>query len=71
MKANETDFVFFDSILAVENRPIQSHSHPGTVLREVIRRTPEGTPLTYRVRRGQVEHEVTVPVQITTRNSWR
>ena len=45
MKANETDFVFFDSILAVADRQVQSHDRPGPVLREVIRQTPQGTPL--------------------------
>ena len=67
MKANETDFVFFDSILAVADRQVQSHDRPGTVLREVIRQTPQGTPLTYRIQRGQTVYEVRVPVQVTTR----
>jgi hypothetical protein len=58
MKANETDFVFFDSILAVADRQVQSHDRPSPVLREVIRQTPQGTPLTYRIQRGQTVHEV-------------
>ena len=67
MKANKTDVVFFDSILAVADRQVQSHDRPGTVLREVIRQTSQGTPLTYRHQRGQTVHEVMGPVQVTTR----
>jgi hypothetical protein len=67
MKANETDFVFFDSILAVADRQVRSHDRPDTVLREAIRQTPQGTPPTYRIQRGQTVHEVIVLVQVTTR----
>src|SRR6266581_4082305 len=68
MKANATGLVFFDTILAVDNRQVEWHSRRGADIREVIRRTPEGTPLTYLVRRGPTKYEVTVPVQHTT---WR
>jgi hypothetical protein len=66
MKANKADVVFFDSILAVADRQVRSEHRPGAVLREVIRQTPQGTPLTYRSQRGQTVHEVMVPVQVTT-----
>ena len=68
MKANDTGLVFFDTILAVDQHQSGLHNRRGAEIREVIRRTPEGTPLTYRLRRGQTEYEITVPVQHTT---WR
>jgi class 3 adenylate cyclase len=66
MKANETGLVFFDHLLAVDDYPIWAQDHTGAVLRQVIRRTPPGTPLTYHIQRGQTQLEVTVPVRQTT-----
>src|SRR5882672_12304270 len=51
MKANETGLVFFDTILAVDHHRARLHNRRGAEIREIIRRTPEGTPLTYRLRR--------------------
>ena len=68
MQAHNTGLVFFDTILAVEGQPVQRHAGSGEAIREVIRRTPVGTPLTYRTRRGETALEVVVPVQQTT---WR
>jgi hypothetical protein len=66
MKANNTGLVFFDSILAVDGQQVQLHKGTGTAIRKIIRHTPPGTPLTYRVQRGQAKLEVMVPVQRTT-----
>jgi class 3 adenylate cyclase len=68
MKANETGLVFFDEIVAVGDRQLQSVKSRGAELREILRSTPEGTPLTYHAQRGQTRLSVTVPVQRTT---WR
>jgi hypothetical protein len=58
MKANETDFVYFDTTLAVPDWQVRSHDRPGTVLREVIRQAPQGPLLTYRTLCGQTVHQV-------------
>jgi class 3 adenylate cyclase len=68
MQANHTGLVFFDKILAVNGQCVQDHARTGATLRQLIRQTPEGTPLTYRVQRDQTELEVTIPVQTLT---WR
>jgi hypothetical protein len=68
MQAHHTGLVFFDTILAVEGQPVQRHARTAAAIDEVLRRTPVGTPLTYRVRRGATELDVVVPVQQTT---WR
>ena len=68
MQAHNTGLVFFDTILAVDGQPVQRHAGSGEAIHEVLRRTPVGTPLTYRIRRGETEWEVVVPVQQTT---WR
>ncbi|MGQ4808537.1 hypothetical protein NKDENANG_01920 [Candidatus Entotheonellaceae bacterium PAL068K] len=65
-RANQTDLVFFDLIVAVQGQAVAAYDATGAHVREQIRRTPVGTPLTYRVRRGQTEYEITVPVQRTT-----
>jgi class 3 adenylate cyclase len=67
MKANDTDLVFFDTITAVGNHQVLAYERTGANIRAIIRHTPVGTPLTYHVRHGQTEFEVTVPVQQTTR----
>ncbi len=66
MRANQTDLVFFDRILAVQGRAVDSHYDTGANIRNILRHTPPGTPVRYRVRRGQTDHLVTVPVQQTT-----
>jgi class 3 adenylate cyclase len=68
MKAYDTDFVFFDMITAVNDRQVWKHGRTGARIRERIRQTAIGTPLTYQVQRGGTAQEVTVPVRITT---WR
>ena len=68
MQAHNTGLIFFDKILAVDGQPVQRHEETAAAIREVIRRTPVGTPLTYRTRRRETELEVVVPVQQTT---WR
>jgi hypothetical protein len=68
MQAHNTGLVFFDTILAVEGQSVPRHAGTAAALREVLRRTPVGTPLTYRARRGATELDVVVPVQQTT---WR
>src|SRR5262245_23257403 len=68
MQAHNTDLVFFDTILAVDGQSVQRHAGTAAAIHEVLRRTPVGTPLTYRVRRGETQLEVVVPVQQTT---WR
>ena len=68
MQAHNTDLVFFDTILAVEGQPVQRHAGTAAAIHEILRRTPVGTPLTYRTRRGVTELDVIVPVQQTT---WR
>src|SRR5262249_2658946 len=68
MQAHNTGLVFFDTILAVDGQRVQRHAETGAAIHEVIHRTPIGTPLTYRTRRGAMELEVVVPVQQTT---WR
>src|SRR5215831_19308249 len=67
MQAHNTGLVFFDTILAVEGQPVQRQAGTAAAIHEVLRRTPVGTPLTYRARRGTAELEVVVPVQQTTR----
>jgi class 3 adenylate cyclase len=66
MKANNTGLIFFDSIQAVGGQRVQLHEGTGAAIRKIIRYTPPGTPLTYRVQRGPTKLEVTVPVQRTT-----
>ena len=62
MQAHSTCLVLFDMILAVEGQPAQRHAGTAATIHEVLRRTPVGTPLTYRARRGETELDV-VPVQ--------
>ena len=52
VKANDTGLVFFDIIVAVGDHQFPSPKHTGPALRRIIRRPPEGTPLTYHVQRG-------------------
>jgi class 3 adenylate cyclase len=66
MKAHHTGLVFFDKIQAVDGQPVQRHAGTGAAIREIIRRTPPGTPLTYRISRGETTLAVSVPVQRTT-----
>lgn len=68
MKAYDTDFVFFDMITAVNDRQVWEHGRTGAHIRERIRQTAIGTPLTYQVQRGGTAQQVTAPVRITT---WR
>ncbi|MCZ6872262.1 MAG: GAF domain-containing protein [bacterium] len=67
MKAYDSGLVFFDTILSVNGRLLDDPHHIGANLRDVIHRTPAGTSLTYRVRRGARVHTVMAPVQRTTR----
>jgi class 3 adenylate cyclase len=67
MKTNETDLVFFDIVVAVQERSLQPYNRPGLGLRQLLRQTPEGRLLTYRVRRGDTVQEVITPVQVITR----
>src|SRR5262245_1020861 len=68
MQAHHTGLVFFDTILAVDGQSVQRHAGTAAAIHEILHRTPVGTPLTYRMRRGATELDVVVPVQQTT---WR
>src|SRR5437763_4656077 len=64
----DTDLVYFDSMLAVHNTPVQSARE----FRALLPHAPKGQPLTYHVARGQQQFTVTIPVQETTWNRlWR
>src|SRR5215831_15436400 len=66
MKAHHTGLVFFDKIQAVDGQPVQRRAETGAAIRAIIRRTPPGTPLTYRICRGETILAISVPVQQTT-----
>src|SRR5215471_3172213 len=58
----DTDLVYFDYILAVQNTPVQSARE----FRDLLQHTSPGQRLTYLVARGQQQFTVTIPVQETT-----
>lgn len=67
MNTNATELVFLDLIQGVGDHTFQSHINVGPELRQMIRHTPVGMPLTYHVQRRQVTVDITIPVQRLTR----
>ena len=57
-----TEFVYFDQVLGVNGQRVRG----GADVRDILQRLPLGSPVTYRILRGQQTLEVTVPVQATT-----
>ncbi len=66
MKANDTGLVFFDHIIGVNDHTFASAKDKGAKLRQIIRNTLPGTPLTYHILRGTTPLSVSLPVQRTT-----
>jgi class 3 adenylate cyclase len=60
--STDTAFANFDQVIAVQGQPV----HGGADVRALIQRLPPGSPVTYRILRGQQTREVTAPVQVRT-----